>query len=318
MAEEESVEPEQSAEEALEDSFNSLAGYQPDPKPVEEGAEETEDAEEQGVQEAAEADTEEESDQDLVEVTFNGELIEAPRYIADALLRQEDYTKKTQEVANQRREVEAVQAQAEITRRDFEFAAQIQPEILKAEQIQAQIDQTQTYLRENLESLSATDIERIRLAIDDARQQKDEIAQSLQNRQTEFQQAREQSLQELLNQGTEVLRQAIPDWGDTHQEQVRQFALDSGFTEQEISTVVDPRQALVLYKAAQYDALQAGKPAAVKKVQGAPIKPKSRNPMPKEVGDKLNLRKKLKSNNVSASDKAKLIGEDIASRMFGG
>ena len=317
------TETEVSAQDALAEQFDKFAyGEEEAPQetpeeavePEAEAQEETEDAEGQGVQEEAEAAQEEVEQPEFIELEYNGSLYEVPRELEDALLRQKDYTTKTQQLAEQRREAEALQAQVEITRRDFEFATAIQPDLLRAEQIQAQIDQTQTYLRENLETLSATDIERIRLAIDDARQQKDEIAQSLQNRQTEFQQAREQSVQELLNKGTEILQQRIPGWGESHQNELREYGLSLGFTEQDLNSIVDPRQAEVLWKAKQYDALQQGKGAAIKKAQAAPIKPKSRNPMPKETGDKLNLRKKMKS---GKSDKAKgeALGQHLADRF---
>ena len=170
-------------------------------------------------------------------------------------------------------------------------------------------------MRENIDSLSSTDIEKIRFTIEDTRRQRDELVQSLQNKQTEFQQAREQSYVELLDKGTEVLRQKIPNWGKDEQGKLRDYALSIGITEQQIGTLVDPVQVEALWKASQYDALQAGKAAAVKKVQSAPtIKPKARNPMPKETRAKLDLRNKLKSKNLDARAKQALIAEDIGSR----
>jgi hypothetical protein len=93
--------------------------------------------------------------------------------------------------------------------------------------------------------------------------------------------------------------------------------LSNGFTEAEIAQVVDPREVEVLYKASLYDALKEGAAPAVKKVLGAPkITPKARQPMSKDVGDSLNLRKRLKSDKLSNSEKASALGDHLA-RKFG-
>jgi hypothetical protein len=278
-------------EEVVEESTEEE--YQPDPKPVEEGEE-----------------------SELVEFEFDGELLEATPQIRDALMRQQDYTQKTQEVSAQRKQVEVIQGELEQTRKQFEFAQSIQDEVIKAQQLEQQAEQWHQYLRDNIDDLSSTDIEKIRLQVDDSRRERDKIIESLKAKQQEYQQASEQSVLELRNKGTEVLRSKIPGWGEESQKQVREYALHSGFTEAEIAQVLDPRQVEVLWKASQFDALQQGKTAAVQKVQAAPsIKAKSRNPMPKDVKDKLNLRKKLKSKTISQTDKAQLIGENLANKF---
>ena len=280
------------AVEAAEDEPEETE-YEPDPKPVEEGEE-----------------------SELVEFEWDGQLYEAPPALKDAVMRQQDYTQKTQALANDRKSIEVLQGQLETTQKQYEFAQSIQSDVIKAQQLEDQAEQWHQYLKDNIDSLSSTDIEKVRLGIEDARRERDQIVNSVQSKQQEFQQASEQSIEELRNKGTEVLRQRIPGWGKEGQDQVRSYALQSGFTEQEIASVLDPRQVEVLWKASQYDALQEGKAAAVQKVKQAPsIKPKSRNPMPQETQDKLNLRKKLKNPRKSNADKAALIGDNIAKRF---
>jgi len=138
---------------------------------------------------------------------------------------------------------------------------------------------------------------------------------SITGKQAEHQQAQQQSHEELLKKGTEVLTQKIPNWGKESQEKLKDYAVSLGFSEAQVNSLVDPIQVETLWKASQYDALQEGKTAAVKKVQTAPtIKPKSRNPMPKEVGDKLNLRKKMKSNQTNKA-KANALGDHLANKF---
>jgi broad specificity polyphosphatase/5'/3'-nucleotidase SurE len=266
--------------------------------------------------EAKDDDEEQESEEpETVEMEIDGQLYEVPAQLKDHFLRQQDYTVKTQEVAEQRKAIEVQRGDVERVKAQYDFAQSVQPDMMKAEQLEQQAEQAHQYLRDNIDSLSSTDIEKIRLAIEDARNERTKIVDSLQTKTQEFQQAQEQSRKELLKKGTEVLRSKIPNWGESHARQVRDYAVANGFTEQEVMSVVDPRQVEVLWKASQYDTLQQGKTAAVKKVQDAPtIKAKSRNPMPKETQKALNLRKKLKNPNLSPKQKAKLMEQDFAER----
>ena len=286
--------------------------YQPDPKPVEEGEEaEPEEVEAQEVEEV-EGDP-------IVEFEWNGQLIEAPTSIKDSLMLQQDYTQKTQDLAASRKELEVRAESINRVNQQYEFAQSIQKEVLQAHQMQGQIDEAKKYLRSNVgqgDDLSAVQIEQIRLAIDEQQDRLSGIVNSIQSKSSEFQQAQEQSLTELLNKSTEVLRQKVPGWGDSQEAEIKDYALSQGIPEQTYNSVVDPLEKLILYKAMQYDALQQAKPGAVKKVQDAPtIKRKSRNPMPKGTQDKLNLRKKIKNPNKPASEKATAIGEHLADRF---
>lgn len=312
MAETEALVEDALADEAADFLFGK-DDYEPDPKPVVEGDESEEVEAVEETEETPEAD----DTPEFVEVEYGDKLYEVPTELKDALMMQSDYTSKTQEVANQRKEVEVQLGTIAQRAAQFEFAQSMQPDVLKAQQLEQTADQWHQYMRENIDQLSSTDIEKIRLQVEDARSQRDAIIQTVTTKQNEFQQAQEQSHQELLNKGTEVLRQKIPGWGEEQQKQVRDYALSHGFTEAEIGQVVDPRQVETLWKAAQYDSLKSGAAPAVKKVSQAPtIKPKSRNPMDKATGDKLNLRKKLKSTKLTDSQKAQAIGDDIASKFF--
>lgn len=264
----------------------------------------------------AEVVAEETDDDPIVEFEWNGQIIEAPNSIKESLMLQQDYTQKTQAMSAERKTFEVAHGELKQNQEAIQFTESILPDILKARQLEATAEEWHNHLKQNIDSLSSTDIEKIKLAIEGARTERDDLVQSLTVKQQEFQQAREQSFEELLNKGTEVLRSRIPGWSEQTANDVTDYAVSSGFTEAEVARVVDPRQVEVLWKAKQYDDLQAGKTAAVKTVQAAPsIKRKPRNPMSKETGDKLNLRKKLKSPNVSAADKAAAIAKNLE-RLF--
>lgn len=302
-----------SAEEALmEQSGNFLFGEEPTETPVEEPV--TESVEEPDEEYEAGQEPQVEGDDELVEVEYNGQIIEAPPEIAEVLQKAEsmdsDYTQKTQALSAERKQFETTVAELQQQKQQYEFAASIQDDLTQAYMYEQQIEQAQNLLTQQASSLTAPEFQQVQAGIADLKHKRDSLVQSLTTKQQEFQQSQEQAHAELLNKGTETLRSMIPGWNEQHQAEVRQYALDSGFTEAEIAGVVDPRQVNTLWKAAQYDKLKSGAKPAVAKL--AQVKPKSRNPMSKETGGKLNLRKKLKSSKHSAADKAAMIGESIS------
>lgn len=287
-----------------------------EPEAVEAADEEPEEQEEE--QDKQKASEEESDEPETVEIEIEGEVLEVPAKYKDYFMRQKDYTEKTQALSSDRKTVDVLRGELEQQRALFEFSESVNPDVLKVQSLVAQEDQLKKYLKDNVDSLSHTDIEKIRIGIEDSRSERDQIINSIREREQKFQQAQQQAREELLKKGTEALKSRIPGWDEKAAKQVREFALSSGFGEEEIQSVIDPRQVEVLWKASQYDALKAGAAPAIKKVQKAPpIKAKARNPMPDDVKQKLNLNKQLKSNKLTASEKANLIGRDIASRLMG-
>ena len=253
---------------------------------------------------------------DEVEVELDGDVFLAPKKVAEALMRNKDYTEKTQSLAAQRKEAEILQGEVTLRSEQFRFAQQVQPDLMMAQQLGSEADQFHQYLKDNIDTLSSVEVTKLQMAISEKRAERDNVIASVRTKQTEFQQAQEQSHGELLKKGTEVLRQKIPGWGEAQQKQVRSQGLAEGFTEAELSGVADPRQVLVLWKAAQYDALKSGAKPAVKAVQSAPsIKTKSRNPMSPEKGRELNLRKKMKSTNLTDKAKGRALEDYFADKL---
>ncbi|MEM8715457.1 MAG: hypothetical protein AAGE92_06700 [Cyanobacteria bacterium P01_G01_bin.4] len=255
---------------------------------------------------------------DLVEFELDGELYEAPRAVADAIMRTNVFTQKTQEVSAQRKQYEVGIGQVEETRRAYEFANQVQSDRIEIAQASTMIAQYEQHLADNVRNMTSQDMTELQLQIRNMERFRDQKEAEIAQKQQEFQQAQEQSIAELLNKSTEVLRSKIPTWNDSHESTLREYGQSQGFTEKEIGSVLDPRQKLMLWKASQYDKLQEGKAAAVKKAQNAPtIKAKSSNPMPQETRDKLNLRKTIQSNNLTPAQKQAAVAKDIGKRWAG-
>jgi hypothetical protein len=280
----------------------------------------------------AEADSDSGSDQDadegtdedesgdselkFVEIEIDGKKYEVPEELKDGYLMQADYTKKTQSLSDYKKEVELTQKQLTVQQAENQFIAEIQPEINNLGYLQAQVKQIENDMQQNLSSMTSEDMFRKKIEADGLKEQAKDLKAQLEAKYGEFQKTQEQAYTELLNQGAEILKQTIPDWTPDKQKELREFALNQGFNEQEVSSIIDPRHVRVLWAASQYEALQSKGSQAADKVT-TKIKQKARKPMPDATRKKLDNRKKIKSRNVSDTDKADIIGQEAADWFLG-
>lgn len=250
-----------------------------------------------------------------VEVEYDGILYDVPVALKDALLRQNDYTVKTQEVALSKKEFEVQTEQITLERNQYEFAQSVFDEVLEIRNLDSQAEQWKDYIRANVDNMSPLDIEKARMSREELLEKRDKLSSEIQTKQANHQQAQDQSQAEILKKGTEVLKQKIPDWGPEKEKAVQDFALSLGYPPSQLQHVT-PMDVVVLHGYMQYQALLANKTTAVKKVQSAPkIKTSSRDPMPEDVKRKLNLRKRLKNPNRSSKDKARDIQNEMGDRF---
>lgn len=305
--------PESSVEDriAAHFGFDDEEGEEPDEPESEEEPDEPEAA--------AEDDGDEEPDEPaLEEIEIDGELYEVPTKLKEAFMRASDYTQKTQSLSAERKQYEVLANQLDTAQKQHEFVSSIANELFQVQKLDSDIQAYREYMKANIDSLSGQDLEKIRFQIEESRLQKDALTQAVQTKYSEFQQAQEQSLKELRDKSTEVLRGKIPNWSESLEKEITDYGRSLGFTENQIAIArLDPRQMELVHKALAYDKLQQGKAQAVKKAKEAPaIKPKSRNPMPDNVKRKLNFKKNMQRAK-SEKDKARLIEDDLT-RMFGG
>ena len=257
---------------------------------------ETEQEDSADYEEAAEATEDEVVDADDVEVEdgeseVEEEELEETRYTVKAAGEEKevtleelmqgyqlgaDYTKKTQELAENRKAVEA-EARAILE------AKQVRDTY--AQRLQA-IEQFLTSGQDSSEDLAAmkeNDPIGYAVKVAELTEKKEQLAQvrAEQERIAQQQQAdRQQEMARLVQQEAQKLSQVLPEFSDpTKGEQIRNeirnYGKSAGFTDQELSQVYDSRHVLMLHKAMMYDKLQKSKPAVNKKVAQAPKMVKS-------------------------------------------
>jgi hypothetical protein len=235
-------------------------------QPVEEDEsfeEESEEEEEPEGEEESE-ETEGEEEEELYAVTVNGEEVAVS---LDELLsgysRQSDYTRKTQEVANDRKEMESLQHQYNSEVQQIQQERQQYAQAL-TNIIENQSGELERYsnidwnaLRENDPIEYVTTREQYREAQERVQATSQERAKAYQSHQAQEQRAQQQMLQ--VERGK--LIEAIPDWSDPEKQKelssnLQSYAKDQGFSAEELNSLIDHRSILVLLKAQKYDQLQ--------------------------------------------------------------
>ena len=267
-----------------------------------EEVEETEEETEPEVEEEVEAEAEEEVEAEEESEVEEPEVVEEEQTFTIKAAGEEkevtldelkksyqlgsDYTKKTQEVAEQRKVIEQ-EAKAIIEARkvrdDYSSKLQAIEQFLNgqndnpAELVAMKENDPVGYavkvaeMTEKKEQLQTIQAERARLA---------------QEQQTESQ----AQMQKFVEQEQIKLAESLPEFSDkTKGEQVRNdirsYGKKVGFTDEELSQVYDSRHVLVLHKAAQYAKLMAGKAGVKKKVAKAPKTVKSGAKVKQNVTD---------------------------------
>ena len=262
-----------------------------------EAVEQAEYEDESEVVDESEEEATEEEPTPTYKVRVGKEEVEVP---LDELLkgysRTADYTRKTQEIADQRKAVEAEKAKIEEASRLRDTYAQ---RLGIIEQMLKQQDSG-----EDLASLKETDPigYAVKVAEQAEREKQLSAVRAEQQRIAQQQQGEQQErLKTYLAQEAQKLAEAIPEMNDPAKGQairtdIRNFAQKLGYSEQELSQVYDSRAVTALYKAMQYDKLMSGKGDATKKVQQAPkmLKPGTSTPEARQTQEVKQLRGRLK------------------------
>lgn len=228
----------------------------------------------------------------------------------DGSLRHGDYTTKTQELAEMRKHVSAI---AETAKARQEFESSVAEENQELARIKGQLGQFKSV---DWSQLGVDDYIRLKGQMDTLKDRAGEIESTLKTKQAQFAQWADGKKAEMLQAGQRYLQQAIKGWGPDAEKLVVSSAKEVGYTDQELSSVFDPRFVRLAWKAAQFDKLQAGKGEALEKASKAPpvVKPGANDPRVMKQVEHMNFRKAIKSAR-SDGQRAELIGDKLAKRF---
>ncbi len=201
-------------------------------------------------------DTEEQEQPQVFSVKVDGKEVEVTLdELQKGYSRTQDYTRKTQQIAEVRKQTEA---ELQAVRAEREQYAQLLSALeSQVQQVgQPNIDWDRLYQEDPIEWVRQREVMR-------DNQEKAAAIQSEKQRLSQLsQQEQAQFMQQKLQHEQEALLAAIPDWKDAKKAQAEkallvEFGQKIGFTPDELKNVVDHRAVLMLRKAALYDQMMS-------------------------------------------------------------
>jgi hypothetical protein len=243
-------------------------------KPQEEAAEAQ--PAEQPAEEQAEATTEEVEafleEQDLkkkARVKVQGEELVVPiKEALDGYMRQQDYTRKTQETAKERKEAhERFQKELETERSTYLSNLKL----LREATLQAAHQELAGVDLNKLANDDPASYVRAVNRINQFEATMKQIAEKEEHVSKQQAEERQQALAKHLEEAQKTLADKIPNWGEEVNKALSDRGVKTyGFSAQELAGIYDPRIVEVLHDAHQYRLLKEQKPALEKRVQEAP------------------------------------------------
>jgi len=269
----------------------------------EETTEEVEETEE--TVDEVEEEVEEEVEPETYKVKVNGEEFEVDiDELKAGYQRQSDYTRKSQELAEQRKQTEAINEERirlEQERQMYANALQM----LEQDQ-QAKLKEYESIDWNTLKEddpyqymLKKDEYNDVKTSMDNARQQQTIIQQQ---QQEQAMRARADFVQD---QYTKLIEQ-LPEWADknsTVKDDIRKFAIDSGYSPEEVEQLADHRSVIILKKAMEFDKLTSKVAPKKKAVKTVPKVQKSGRGKPK--GEEANQKAKKKRTQLRKSGQVK-------------
>jgi hypothetical protein len=202
-----------------------------------------------------------EPEEDLEEFDWNGKKIKGPKGLKDGVLMHGDYTRKTQEVAATRKELDerAQQLNQQFQASNEELTARGHLSVLKSQMAE--------YANVNWNQLSAEDpigAQQHWMRFQTMKDQAAAIDAELNNRQTQRSQQAQQETAKRFEQTQEWAKKNLKGWTPETDSQVVEWAKSKGATNQNLLDAMSPMVYEMLYLARLGEQALTKKPAAPK------------------------------------------------------
>ena len=217
--------------------------------------------------------TDDELEDELEGVKGKGKKDALEKLKAERLM-QADYTRKTQEVAEQRKAIEAQRAQVQ---QQQQFAQAFVEEIAAAKAIDMRLQQYGQINWAELEQADPSQAMRLQRERMELQAAKAQLGHSITQKHQAQALGQQQELARLAQEGEAVLSREIKGWGQETKAKLHQFALSQGFDEAALANIYDPRLVKLLHDAMTLHSLRAkaqqkpkpeAQPAPVTRING--------------------------------------------------
>ena len=264
------------------------------------------------------AEEEEQSEDEvpaLLKLKVNGEDVEKPLDEVVALAQQGlDYTQKTQQVAEQRKELEvyaeSIKAQEQAFHEQMQLNNVLIEEVAKITSLDQQLNQ---YANVNWNQLSDNDFveaQKLFFTYNQLQQERSQLVSQFEVKKQQVVQKQTQLMAEKIAKGKEILAKEIPNWSPETNQALLSTGKDYGFSDAELNSIVDPRHVKVLHDAMQWRKLQQNS-VVKKKVSNAKpvVKPGSKDTKAEANSNHRQLRESLRK--TGKSDAAQKLIENM-------
>lgn len=240
----------------------------------------------------------------LEEVEYEGETFKVPAKLKEAIIHKADYTQKSQANAEKQRVLDLQTEQFRVRELEREFEQTISEPLNNLNLIESRTK----LLLANWSTLTADEKQEITY-LD---KQKEQIVKEIEGKKNEFANGMKKSQAELRTKLVDTVAKSIPNWSPAVAKDITEHAISDGYTNQELSSITDPRMFKTLWKAREYDRLKAK--ATATPLKAAVVKTGASTPMPQATKDKFAFKKSMASA-TTATQKSRLI-EDKLTREF--
>ena len=286
--------------------------------PTEETSEDT-DAEPTDDNPDDQAEEEEQSEDEvpaILKLKVNGEEVEKPLEEVVALAQQGlDYTQKTQQVAEQRKELEAyaesIKAQEQAFQEQMQLNNVLIEDVAKITALDQQLNQ---YANVNWQQLSDSDFveaQKLFFTYNQLQTERSNLVSQFEAKKQQVVQKQTQLMAEKIAKGKEILAKEIPNWSPETNQALLSTGKDYGFSDAELNSIVDPRHVKVLHDAMQWRKLQQKDSIVKKKVSSAKpvVKPGAKDTKAEANSNHRQLREQLRK--TGKSDAAQKLIENM-------
>ena len=187
------------------------------------------------------------------DVEYEGKQYKVPKELKDALLRQADYTRKTQEVAEARRQFEAQTQSFQQERQFHQQNMQEVAQVIAIDQQLAQFSQVDWNALADADPAQAVKLDR---QFRDLQAQRAQIEYQVTQKQSEFAQRQQQEAARQLEEGRRVLEREIPGWGAEKAQELFLFGKNYGIPEQLLGSLQMPVLVKALHDLKQFHQLK--------------------------------------------------------------
>jgi hypothetical protein len=265
---------EEAAIRALSQLENSQQTAEPQSKPDDDETQDEAAEDEPKDDPEGEADEAEPKKGELVEVEYEGKLYEVPPVIEKALLRQSDYSRKMNEASETEKTAKVRIEQADKLIDGAEKFAEVLAEV---NGIDAQIARFEKVDWASLRQSEPAEYAALQADLRGLQADRAASVQKAQGIDSELSTIRQTQNAEKRNLMVKELQKNLKGWGDDLGAKITQYAIETGYTAQDLQQVTDSKWVIAMNKARKYDALQKDKVAIKAQVKDLPnvVKPGS-------------------------------------------